>query len=131
MNHTKISKETIATTGVIGAALLAASCCLAPALFILFGISAGALTQLGVLEPYRPIFIAAGGFCLVAAGWWIYGWRERPAAACADDQCATNSPRQRRTRLLFWISAAAFAAAVIYPYALSLYLTHGGFYGGF
>ena len=126
MTNTKFSKETLATTGVIGAALLTASCCLAPALFILFGISAGALTQLGVLEPYRPFFIAAGGLCLAAAGWWIYGRRERPAAACADDQCAVDSPRQRRTHVLFWISAAAFAAAVIYPYALSLYLSHGG-----
>jgi mercuric ion transport protein len=126
MTSPKISKEALATTGVIGAALLAASCCLAPALFILFGISASALTQLGVLEPYRPAFIAAGGLCLAAAGWWIYGRRERAAEACGDDQCAVDSPRQRRTRLLFWISAAAFAVAVIYPYALSLYLSHGG-----
>ena len=126
MTSTKISKEALATTGVIGAALLAASCCLAPALFIFFGISAGALTQLGVLEPYRPAFIAVGGLCLAAAGWWIYGRRERPAEACADDQCAADSPRQRRTRLLFWISAVTFAVAVIYPYALSLYLSHGG-----
>ena len=126
MTSPKISKEAIATTGVIGAALLAASCCLAPALFIVFGISAGALTQLGVLEPYRPIFIAAGGFCLAAAGWWIYGRREGSAAACADDQCAVDSPRQRRTRLLLWIGAAAFVAAIIYPYVLSAYLSRGG-----
>lgn len=59
MTRTKISKEVLATTGVIGAALLAASCCLAPALFILFGISAAGLTKLGALEPYRPFFIAA------------------------------------------------------------------------
>ena len=126
MTSPKISKEAIATTGVIGAALLAASCCLAPALFILFGISAGALTQLGVIEPYRPFFIAGGGLCLAAAGWWIYGRPRRPAATCADDQCAADSPRQRRTRLLFWVSAAVFAAAIVYPYVLSAYLSHGG-----
>lgn len=125
MTSARISKETLATTGVIGAALLVASCCLAPALFVLFGISAGALAQLGVLEPYRPFFIVAGLLCLTAAGWWIYGHRDHPAA-CADDQCAAGSPRQRHTRLLFWIGAAAFVAAVVYPYVLSLYLSHGG-----
>ena len=126
MTSTKISKETLATTGIIGAALLTASCCLAPALFIVFGISASALTRLGAIEPYRPFFIAAGGLCLVAAGWWIYGRRERPAAACGDDHCTVDSPRQRRTRLLFWIGAAAFVAAIVYPYVLGAYLSRGG-----
>lgn len=117
MTSMKISKETIATTGVIGAALLAASCCLAPALFILFGVSAGALTRFTALEPYRPLFMATGGLCLLAAAWWIYG-RRAATPTCADGQCAPHAPRPRRTRLLFWISAAAFAAAVIYPLAL-------------
>lgn len=125
MTTTRVSKETIATTGVIGAALLTASCCLAPALFILFGVSAGALARFAALEPYRPLFISAGGLCLLAAGWWIYV-RRAAAPACADGQCAPHAPRPRRTRMLFWISAAAFAAAIIYPYVLDAYLSYGG-----
>ena len=126
MTITNVSKETLATGGVLGAAFLAASCCLAPALFILFGISAGTLTQLSALEPYRPCFVAVGVVCLAAAAWWIYGGRERASAPCTDERCAVDSPRQRRTRRLFWISVAVFVTAVSYPYALSLYLNLGG-----
>ena len=66
---TAIPNETLATGGEIGASLLIASCCVAPTLFLLFGISAGGLGMLAVLEPYRPIFMALGGAALAYAGW--------------------------------------------------------------
>jgi mercuric ion transport protein len=54
-------RETLAAGGAIGAAVLIASCCLAPTLFLLLGVSVGALSTASALEPYRPIFIAFGG----------------------------------------------------------------------
>ena len=41
-------KEMLATGGAIGASLAIASCCVAPTLFLLFGVSVGSLGLLAV-----------------------------------------------------------------------------------
>ena len=116
-------RDDLATLGLFGAAFLTASCCLAPTLFILFGISAGALAKFAVLEPYRPLFISAGGLAMVYAGRRIY--RSMPAdgpSACSEGACATDSPSRGGTRILFWIASVVFVVAVVYPWVLSTYL---------
>ena len=87
-----MKQETLVTGGAIGASLLIASCCLAPALILLLGVSVGALGSLTALEPFRPYFIALGGFALLYAGRKIY----RPApvggdSACEADACSPES----------------------------------------
>lgn len=107
-----MNKATLATGGVFGASLLsalAASCCLAPALLVAFGLSATVATPLIYLEPYRPYFTAAGALCLIAAGGWLY----RRPVLCATGACVP--PTQRRTRLFFWLSVAGFLTATFYP----------------
>jgi mercuric ion transport protein len=89
----------------------AASCCLAPALLVAFGRSATVATPLTYLEPYRPYFTAAGGVCLIAAGWWLY----RRPIACDTEACAP--PTQRRT--LFWLSLAGFVTTTFFPYLVT------------
>ena len=109
-----MNKATIATGGAFGASLLsalAASCCLAPALLVAFGLSAAVTTPLSYLEPYRPYFTAVAALCLAAAGWWLY---RRPV--CATGACVP--PTQRRTRLFFWLSVAGFLTATFYPYLI-------------
>jgi len=115
-----MNKERLAAGGAIGVSFLIASCCIAPAIFLLFGVSVGALGALSALEPYRPIFMVAGGMALVYAGGWIF----RPArrgqpADCEDGACAPAGPARRRTRMLFAIAVVAFAAAVAYPYVIA------------
>ena len=112
-----IDTTRLATVGVFGAALFAASCCVSPTLFLLFGISASALTPLAVVEPFRPLFIGAGIVALGFAGWRI--WGPAPAASGADGgdgACAPNAPARRNLRTLFWIAAGVFGVAVTYPY---------------
>ncbi len=112
-----MNKTTIATGGAFGASLLsalAASCCLAPALLVAFGLSATLATPLTYLEPYRAYFTSGGALCLTAAGWWLYG---RPAG-CATGACVP--PTQRRTRLFFWLSVAGFLTATFYPYLVTI-----------
>lgn len=111
-----MNKVAIATGGALGASFLsalAASCCLAPALLVAFGLSATVATPLTYLEPYRPYFTAAGGLCLIAAGRWLY----RRPVACDTNACA--SPTQRRTRLFFWLSAAGFLTATFFPHLVT------------
>lgn len=110
--------EKLALGGALGLSALIASCCLGPALFLLFGVSVGALGTLSALEPFRPAFIAVGGALLAFAGWRIH--RPAPAAPgpCAGEACAPDAPGRRSLRRLFWLAVALYAAAVAYPVIL-------------
>lgn len=111
-----MKRETLATGGVLGLSVLIASCCLGPALFLLFGVSVGALGALSVFEPVRPYLIGVGGALLLYAGWRIH--RPAPAgeeAECADEACASRSPARRLSRRLFWVASGTYVIAVAYP----------------
>ena len=114
-----MKRETLATGSVLGVSFLIASCCLGPALFLLFGVSIGALGWFSTLEPYRPFLIVIGASLLAYAGFRVYrpgsdeGGSER-----ADDACAPSSQRRRGLRLLFMIAAALYVIAIVFPYAI-------------
>jgi mercuric ion transport protein len=107
--------ETLATGGVLGLSVLIASCCLGPALFLLLGVSLGALGPLSVFEPVRPYLIAVGGGLLLYAGARIYRTQGVAEAECADEACAPGSPGRRLSRRLFWVASGLYAVAVAYP----------------
>lgn len=116
-------KETLAAGGGIGASLLIASCCLAPTLFVLFGASVGGLASLASLEPYRPIFIAAGGLSLLYAGWRLRaGGAPSGEAGSCDASCAPEGRARRRTRRLLVFAVALYAVAIAYPYVVAAWL---------
>ena len=111
-----MNKATVATGSAFGASVLSAltaSCCVAPALLAVFGLSATVAMPLTYLEPYRSYFTAVGALCLTAAGGWIYGRRSWGAAG------TYVPPTQRRTRLFFWFAVAAFLAATFHPYLVT------------
>lgn len=117
-----MKRENLAAGGAIGASLLIASCCLAPTVFLLFGVSIGALGMLTRLEPYRPLFIAAGGLALLYAGW--RAWRPgavREAGECGE-VCAPDSPSRRQMRWLVASAMVLYGLAIAYPYALGALL---------
>ena len=118
-----MKRENLAVGGAFGASLLIASCCVAPALILLFGVSVGGLGMLSSLEPYRPIFIGVGGASLLYAGW--RAWRPArldAAEACLDESCAPGSSRRRRTRQLVTVAVILYGLAIAYPYALAALL---------
>lgn len=118
-----MKRETLATGGVLGLSVVIASCCVAPALFLLFGVSVGALGSLSVFEPVRLYLIALGGGLLVYAG--ARSFRTEPASAttdCAEDACAPGSASRRLTRWLFWTASAVYVVAVAYPTVLGALL---------
>ena len=95
------------------AALLASACCLGPLVLLALGFSGAWIANLSLLEPYRPIFIAAALLAL-----WL-AWRRiwRPASACQPGEvCAI--PRVRRAyRALFTVVGALVLIALTFPYA--------------
>jgi hypothetical protein len=107
----------IAVAGSFVSAGLIASCCLGPAIFLVFGATIGALGSLGVLEPYRPYFMAAG------FGFWGYGFFRlylRPVASTGVE-CGTACERpSRAARSILWVGLGVLLFAVALP-RLALY----------
>ena len=99
------------------AAILASTCCLGPLAMVALGFSGAWISNLTVLEPYRPVFIAAA---LVAL---FFAWRRiyRPVQVCKPGEvCAM--PRVGRTyRLVFWVVAVLVLIAVGFPYILPFF----------
>ncbi|GCA58183.1 merT mercuric transport protein [Pseudomonas sp. SCT] len=99
------------------AAMLASVCCLGPLILISLGISGAWISNLAVLEPYRPFFV---GGALIAM-FFAYRRIFRPVQTCEPGEvCAI--PRIRTTyKLLFWLVAFLVLVALGFPYVLPLF----------
>ncbi len=116
-----MKKETLATGGAIGLSVVIASCCIAPTLFLVFGVSIGALGTLSALEPYQPYFIGAGILALGFAGHQIFRSGDIEGD-CGNDGCAPDSRSRRLTRRFFIVAVVLFMGAATYPYVLNALL---------
>ena len=109
-NHGPGARGSLLAGGV--AALLASVCCLGPLVLLAVGFSGAWITNLSLLAPYRPIFIAAA---LLALG---FAWRRiwRPLAGCQPGEvCAI--PRVRRAyKVLFAVVGALVLIALTFPF---------------
>ena len=104
------------------ASVLAASCCVVPTLFVVFGVSAGSLGFLSALEPYRWYFLAVA---YVAVGYSLYSlylknWfkekiLKKPAVECA---CEEPSWTRRLSKGVTWTALVLLIIATFYPYVL-------------
>jgi mercuric ion transport protein len=115
MQGPKNSRSALAVGGI--AAILASTCCLGPLVLVAIGFSGAWISNLTVLEPYRPIFIGAALISL------FFAWRRifRPARVCSPgDVCAI--PQVKTTyKVIFWIVAALVLVALAFPYVLPLF----------
>ncbi len=68
----KMKKENISSIGTVVAAFLAASCCIGPAIFVIFGTSAGFLGKLAFFETYRAYLLGAGFLMLGFSFWKLF-----------------------------------------------------------
>lgn len=94
------------------AALLALTCCLGPLVLITIGFSGAWIGNLTLLEPYRPVFIAAALVALFFARRRIW----RPAAACAAGEVCAIPSISRAYKLLFGLVAVLVLVALAFPY---------------
>lgn len=93
------------------AAILASTCCLGPLVLITLGVSGAWISNLTLLEPYRPIFIGAAVVALFFAYRRI--WRE--PAACAPEQVCALPQVNRSYKTLFGIVVALVIIALGFP----------------
>jgi mercuric ion transport protein len=105
-------KEAVTSTGSIVTALLAASCCIGPAIFVVFGASVGLLGRLAVLAPLRPYFLAAAAVLLGYSFWRLYLKR-------ADCICVADLRARRLARIIFWVGAGLTVFALVFERVLS------------
>ncbi len=102
-------KPIYAAAGGIVTALLAASCCIGPLLFLLFGITGlGFLASIAWFRPYLLGITAA--LCFVS-----YRYAYGKGADCADNgRCGLRTMRIKK--VLFWVLIAFALFGVGFPY---------------
>lgn len=104
--------------GGLLAAVGASLCCAGPFLLVSIGVSGAWIANLTLLEPYRPIFIAAVIGMFLWGGWKIY----RPAKACAPGTSCAIPEVQVRRKVIFWIAVTAAVCLVLSPYWIPLFV---------
>jgi hypothetical protein len=105
----KSMKERFASVTGVFTALIAASCCIGPALFLAFGITGlGFLSRLEVFRPYLLIatFVLAG-----ISYYYAYGKGSR----CKDGEVC-NPRAMRINRVLFWVLVGFAVFGISFPY---------------
>jgi len=71
--------------GAVISAFLASTCCLAPLLFLLFGVSVSSLSFLQVFAPYHNYFSI---FALLLVGYlWIEYFKKKKRTTCSTTLC--------------------------------------------
>jgi len=93
------------------ASILASTCCLGPLVLITLGVSGAWISNLTLLEPYRPIFIGAA----VMALFFAYRRIWRPAASCEQGQVCVLPQINQLYKALFWIVIALVIIALGFP----------------
>ncbi len=99
------------------ASLLAASCCIGPTLFVVFGVSASGLGSLSILEPYRPLFLLIG-YTAVAYSFYKLYLKNRIKKGTPECACEEPSWTRKLSKGIMWTALLLLLFATIYPYVL-------------
>lgn len=97
-----------AAGGIIGA-LLASSCCVAPLVLLLLGVSGAWIGNLTALEPFKPFF-AAVALVFIGLGFWYVYFRSRPE--CADEAYCARPRSSMLVKTALWIATALITLAL-------------------
>jgi mercuric ion transport protein len=97
------------------AALLASSCCVAPLLLALAGVSGAWIGQLRQIEPYSPWLSGLSFIALGVAGWRLFR-RSSGSASCDVDVDAAACRRANGVaRRWFWFVALLACVPLLAP----------------
>lgn len=115
MSQDKIGTGTLAAGGL--AAVLASTCCLGPLVLVSLGLGGAWVSNLTVLEPFRPWFLGAA---LVAL---FFAWRRifRPAVACKPGEVCAVPATRRAYKIVFWVVAALVGVGLGFPFVAPLF----------
>lgn len=104
--------------GVI-AAIAASLCCVGPLVLVMLGIGGAWVSNLALLEPFRPYFLGAALIALFFA--WKKIYRAQAAAACTPGSLCSMPHTNRVYKVLFWVVAVLIVAAFVFPYLAPLF----------
>lgn len=116
-----MAQDKLANTTLIGgavAAIAASACCLGPLVLVSLGIGGAWVSNLTMLEPYRPFFIGIALFFMIFAYCKIYN--PKPSDACLPDSLCAKPETNRNYRIIFWIVSVLVLIALLYPYFVTL-----------
>lgn len=99
-----MKKENASSVGTIALAALASSCCIGPAIFVVFGTSVGFLGGFSFLNPLRPYFLATA-FALLGYSFWKLYLKKQ------DCKCEEDTHNRRVARAVLWVGFAALVFA--------------------
>jgi mercuric ion transport protein len=94
--------ENISSVGTIVASFLAASCCIGPAIFIIFGTSMSFMGDLAFFEPFRPYLLGSAILLLSFSFWKLYLKKQK----C---NCREDIRSRKIARSIFWVGVVAIA----------------------
>lgn len=106
-----MKKENISSIGTILASFLAASCCIGPAIFVVFGTSIGVLGKLSVMEAMRPYLLGTGFLMLSFPFWKLYV--KKP-----DCKCEADVRSRRIARGIWWVGLGALVVVASFQKVL-------------
>jgi len=107
--------ENLSSIGMILSSLLAASCCIGPAIFVIFGTSVSFLGALTFMESLRPNLLGAAALLFGFSFWKLY--LKKPDCSCEEDDRA-----RKIARGILWIGgvatvfSASFQSVLIHLY---------------
>ena len=99
------------------AAILASTCCLGPLVLVGLGVSGAWISNLTLLEPYRPIFI---GMALIAM-FFAYRRIYRPVQDCKPGEVCAIPQVRVSYKLIFWTVALLVLVALAFPYVVPFF----------
>jgi len=113
----RFGKATLA--GGLLAGIVASACCLGPLVLVTIGVSGAWISNLTLLEPYRPVFI---GVALVFMGLaWRRIYRAPAAAECEPGTVCALPQTNRVYRIMFWVVSALVLLLLAFPYYAPLF----------
>ena len=111
-----VSKATLA--GGLIAAIVASACCLGPLLLVMIGVSGAWISNLTLLEPYRPVSIGVALVFMALA--WRRIYRAPAAVDCEPGTLCALPQTNQLYRVMFWVMSATILLALVFPYFLPL-----------
>lgn len=109
--------DNLAKTTLVGgtiAAIVASACCLGPLILVSLGIGGAWISNLTLLEPFRPVFIGAALLCIALAYKKIY--RGPAPEDCTPGTLCALPKTNQVYRTMFWTVAGLVLIALVYPY---------------
>lgn len=117
VNADGYGKATLA--GGLLAAIVASVCCVGPLVLVTIGVSGAWISNLTLLEPYRPVSI---GVALVFMGLaWRRIYRAPAAAQCEPGTLCALPQTNHVYRVMFWVVSALVLLALVSPYLAPLF----------